>query len=121
MGGPVFKIKHDPRVTRVGEFIRRTSIDELPQLVNIIRGEMSLVGPRPLPTYETEQCNQYQKQRLAVKPGLTCYWQVNGRNDIEFSEWVEMDLQYIKEANLLLDVKLVCKTIGVVLAERGAY
>lgn len=121
LDGPAFKMKDDPRVTKVGKVIRRTSIDELPQLINIIKGEMSIVGPRPLPTYEAEQCNEYQSQRLLVKPGLTCYWQCCGRNDIPFDEWIEMDLRYIREAGILTDLKLICMTIGAVVRSEGAY
>lgn len=121
LDGPAFKMKDDPRVTKVGKFIRRTSIDELPQLVNIIKGEMSIVGPRPLPTYETEQCNEYQNQRLLVKPGLTCYWQCCGRNDIAFDEWMELDLKYIREAGILTDCKLILKTVKAVVRSEGAY
>lgn len=121
LDGPVFKIRKDPRITRVGKFIRRTSIDELPQLWNILKGEMSLVGPRPLVTYETEQCDEYQKQRLLAKPGLTCYWQCCGRNDVPFGEWVEMDLKYIREASLWLDIRLILKTVRTVLKGEGAY
>lgn len=121
LDGPAFKMKEDPRVTKVGRFIRRTSIDELPQLVNIIRGEMSIVGPRPLPTYEAVQCNAYQNQRLMVKPGLTCYWQCCGRNDIPFDEWIEMDLRYIREAGILTDFKLIFLTVGAVIRSEGAY
>lgn len=94
--GPVFKINDDPRITKVGKFIRKTSIDELPQLFNVLKGDMSLVGPRPPIPREVEQYNSYQMQRLAVKPGLTCIWQVSGRNNIGFDEWVEMDIEYIK-------------------------
>jgi len=119
--GPVFKIKKDPRVTRVGRFIRRTSVDELPQLINILKGEMSVVGPRPLVTYETEKCNAYEKRRMAVKPGLTCYWQCNGRNELSFDEWIKMDLKYIDEASLLVDVKIVLKTAWMVVKGIGAY
>lgn len=121
LDGPAFKIKDDPRVTRVGKFIRRTSIDELPQLINVIRGEMSIVGPRPLPTYETEKCTSYQKQRLQVKPGLTCYWQVCGRSDVPFDEWIEMDLRYIREEGLKTDIILILKTVKQVIAGIGAY
>ncbi len=121
LDGPAFKMKDDPRVTKVGKFIRKTSIDELPQLVNIVKGEMSIVGPRPLPTYETEQCNDYQNQRLLVKPGLTCYWQCCGRNDIPFDEWMELDLKYIREAGFWTDFKLILKTVGAVLRSDGAY
>ena len=120
MDGPVFKMKDDPRVTKVGKFIRKTSIDELPQLLNIIKGEMSIVGPRPLPVYEQEKCNEYQNQRLLVKPGLTCYWQASGRNDIPFSEWIEMDLRYIEEASVWTDFKILVKTFGAVLSGNGA-
>lgn len=120
LDGPAFKMKDDPRVTKVGRFIRRTSIDELPQLINIIKGEMSIVGPRPLPVYEQDQCNSYQDQRLSVKPGLTCYWQVNGRSEIPFDEWIEMDLKYIREASVWTDLCIIAKTFGAVISGRGA-
>lgn len=120
LDGPAFKMKDDPRVTRVGKFIRKTSIDELPQLINIIKGEMSIVGPRPLPTYETEQCNEYQKQRLLIKPGLTCYWQCGGRNNVGFDEWVEMDLRYIREASLATDFLIILRTFKSVFTGEGA-
>lgn len=116
MDGPVFKIRDDPRVTKIGRFIRRTSIDELPQLVNIIKGEMSIVGPRPIVTYEAAHFSDYENQRLLVKPGLTCYWQVSGRNGVSFSEWMEMDLRYIKDAGLWTDFKLICLTFGAILS-----
>ncbi len=121
LDGPAFKMKDDPRITKIGKFIRKTSIDELPQLVNIIKGEMSIVGPRPLPTYETEQCNAYQNQRLLVKPGLTCYWQCSGRNDIEFDQWIEMDLRYIRNAGLWTDFKIILMTVKSVVSGKGAY
>lgn len=121
LDGPAFKMKNDPRITKVGKFIRRTSIDELPQLINIIKGDMSIVGPRPLPTYETEQCSPYQKQRMLVKPGLTCYWQCCGRSDVSFDEWIEMDLRYIREASIRTDFKLIVKTFGAVIRSEGAY
>lgn len=121
LDGPAFKMKNDPRVTKAGKFLRRTSLDELPQLLNILRGEMSFVGPRPLPVYETEQCNTYQKQRLLIKPGLTCYWQCSGRNDIPFDEWIEMDLKYIREASLWVDFKILCRTFSAVMFGGGAY
>ena len=120
LDGPAFKMKRDPRVTKLGAFLRKTSIDELPQLVNILRGEMSLVGPRPLPTYETAKCTAYQKQRLLVKPGLTCYWQCSGRNNINFDEWVELDLKYIRERSLWTDIKILFRTIPAVLSGDGA-
>ncbi|MCM1216743.1 MAG: sugar transferase [Lachnospiraceae bacterium] len=121
LDGPAFKMKNDPRLTKVGKVLRRTSIDELPQLLNILKGEMSVVGPRPLPTYETEQCNAYQRQRMLVKPGLTCYWQCSGRNDIPFDEWVELDLKYIREAGILTDLRIILRTVGSVIGGRGAY
>lgn len=121
LDGPAFKMKNDPRVTKIGKFIRRTSIDELPQLINIIKGDMSIVGPRPLPTYETAQCNEYQNQRLLVKPGLTCYWQCCGRNNIPFDEWMEMDIRYIKEAGIWTDCKLIIRTFAAVIRSEGAY
>lgn len=121
LDGPAFKMKDDPRITRIGAFIRKTSIDELPQLVNVLKGEMSLVGPRPLPTYETAECNEYQLQRLLVKPGITCYWQISGRNDISFDEWIEMDLRYIKEAGIWTDMKILILTVSAVLSKKGAY
>lgn len=118
--GPVFKITNDPRITKVGRFIRKTSIDELPQLINVLKGDMSLVGPRPPIPSEVEQYNKYQMQRLLVKPGLTCIWQVSGRNNIGFDEWVEMDLEYIQNRSLWLDIKLIFKTIGVLFGDENA-
>ena len=118
--GPVFKINDDPRITKVGKFIRKTSIDELPQLFNVLKGDMSLVGPRPPIPHEVDQYNSYQMQRLAVKPGLTCIWQVSGRNNIGFDEWVEMDIEYIKTRNLWLDIKLIFKTVFVLFGDENA-
>lgn len=120
MDGPVFKIKEDPRITKVGKFIRKTSIDELPQLLNVLKGDMSLVGPRPAIPHEVAEYNEYQIQRLLVKPGLTCIWQVSGRNTIGFDEWVEMDLEYIRKRNLWLDIKLIFKTMGVLFGDNNA-
>ncbi len=120
MQGPVFKIRNDPRITRIGRFIRRTSIDELPQLINILRGEMSFVGPRPPIDREVEQYNAYQRQRLSITPGLTCYWQVQPRrNSLSFDEWVELDLKYIKERNLWTDLVILFKTVGAVCGMEG--
>lgn len=119
--GPVFKMKQDPRVTKFGWFIRRTSIDELPQLINVLKGDMSLVGPRPPLPEEVEKYTSYEKQRLTVTPGLTCYWQVNGRSAIGFEQWVEMDLNYIQERNFLLDMKLILKTVVVLVGSKDAY
>lgn len=120
MDGPVFKIKEDPRITKVGKFIRKTSIDELPQLFNILMGDMSIVGPRPAIPHEVAEYNDYQRQRLLVKPGLTCIWQVSGRNSIGFDEWVNMDLEYIEKRNLWMDIKLIFKTVGVLFGDDNA-
>ena len=121
LDGPAFKMKNDPRITKVGKILRKTSLDEVPQLINIIKGEMSIVGPRPLATYEAEKCDEYQNQRLLVKPGLTCYWQCGGRNNVTFDEWIEMDLQYIREASLKVDFKIILKTVKAVLHMDGAW
>ena len=118
--GPAFKMKDDPRITKVGKFIRKTSLDELPQLINVLKGDMSIVGPRPAIPREVKMYNEYQKQRLLVKPGITCIWQVSGRNNITFDEWVELDIKYIKTRNLWLDIKLILKTIPVLLGDETA-
>ncbi len=121
MSGPVFKMKFDPRITKVGRIIRRTSIDELPQLVNVLRGDMSIIGPRPPLTREVEQYSEYQMHRLDVKTGLACYHECRGRNTIaDFDEWVEMDLQYIRERSLWTDFKIILETILVVFSGKGA-
>ena len=120
MDGPVFKIKDDPRITKVGKFIRKTSVDELPQLFNILKGDMSIVGPRPAIPHEVAEYNDYHKQRLLVKPGLTCIWQVSGRNSIGFDEWMEMDLEYITTRSLWMDIKLIFKTVGVLFGDENA-
>lgn len=120
MSGPMFKMKDDPRITSVGRFIRKTSIDELPQLFNVLKGEMSLVGPRPNLPREVVNFNNWQKQKLLVKPGLTCYWQVMGRNDIGFEEWMKLDIKYIKDRNTLLDLKLIFKTFFVLFGDEHA-
>lgn len=119
--GPVFKMKQDPRVTKFGRLIRKTSLDELPQLINVLKGEMTLVGPRPPLPEEVEKYSSYEMQRLRVTPGLTCYWQVNGRSNISFEQWIEMDLKYINERNLFLDIKLIYKTIFVLFGSKNAY
>ena len=121
MDGPVFKIRHDPRITKVGRIIRKLSIDELPQLYNVFKGELSLVGPRPLPVEEELACNAYQRQRELVKPGITCYWQISGRNDISFEQWIELDFKYIREQNFWTDLKILLKTVPAVLSTRGGY
>lgn len=120
MSGPVFKIKNDPRITKVGNFIRRTSIDELPQLINVLKGDMSLVGPRPPIDREVLKYTEYERQRLIIKPGLTCYWQVSGRNNIDFDEWVNLDIKYIIERNLWIDIKLILKTVLVLFGDKNA-
>ena len=119
--GPVFKIAEDPRVTNVGRFIRKNSIDEFPQLINIIKGDMSIVGPRPPLPCEVKQYTSQQMHRLDVKPGLTCYWQISGRSDISFQRWVELDLKYINECSLWTDLKIIIKTVPAVFSGRGAY
>lgn len=119
--GPAFKMEHDPRITKVGAFIRKTSLDELPQLWNILKGDMSLVGPRPPLPREVAQYTDWDWGRLAVKPGLTCYWQISGRSDVSFDEWMKLDLKYVEEQGFLTDVKILFKTVGVVLLGKGAY
>ncbi len=118
--GPVFKIRRDPRITRVGAFIRRYSIDELPQLWNVLRGDMAIVGPRPPILGEVEQYQPWQRRRLSVRPGLTCFWQVSGRNDIGFDEWMELDLRYVDQWSIATDLRLIARTIPAVLAGSGA-
>lgn len=122
MNGPVFKIENDPRITPFGGWLRKRSIDELPQLINVLRGHMSMVGPRPLPIYEVEKFeNTAQRRRLSVKPGLTCLWQIGGRNELkDFNEWVKLDLDYIDHWSIWLDLKILFKTIPVVLFGFGA-
>lgn len=118
--GPVFKIKDDPRITRVGKFLRKTSIDELPQLLNVVKGDMSLVGPRPPLPREVALYNAYQKQRLKVKPGITCYWQAHpDRNSCSFDEWVKLDLKYIQERSVLTDLKIILMTVRAVFRMDG--
>src|ERR1043166_4722384 len=122
MSGPVCKVDADPRITPFGRWLRRSSIDELPQLVNVLMGNMSLVGPRPLPIYEVEKFeNTAQRRRLSVKPGLTCLWQISGRNQVkDFRDWVKLDLDYIDRWSLALDFKILLRTIPAVLMGMGA-
>lgn len=120
MDGPAFKIKDDPRITRVGHFIRKTSIDELPQLWNIFRGDMSIVGPRPALPREVEQYKDIWKQRMFVTPGLTCYWQIAPhRNDISFDDWMAMDMKYIEERSFWVDWKIIFMTVKAVVCKQG--
>lgn len=119
--GPVFKIKNDPRITPIGRFLRRTSLDELPQLFNVLKGDMSLVGPRPLPVRDYEGFNQdWQRRRFSVRPGITCLWQVNGRSNIAFDQWMKLDLKYVDEWSIWLDMKILAQTIPAVLKGAGA-
>jgi lipopolysaccharide/colanic/teichoic acid biosynthesis glycosyltransferase len=120
MSGPMFKMKEDPRITKVGKFIKKTSIDELPQLFNVIKGDMSLVGPRPNLPKEVAQFSEYHKLKLKAKPGLTCYWQVMGRNSIGFEEWMELDIKYIRERSIRLDLKLIFITFFVLFGDKNA-
>lgn len=120
MTGPVFKIRHDPRITPIGYWIRKTSIDELPQFINVLKGDMSIVGPRPPLPSEVEHYEVWQRRRLSLKPGITCIWQVSGRNNIGFEDWMKMDLQYIDNWSLMLDIKLIFRTFFVVLTGYGA-
>jgi len=121
VSGPVFKIKKDPRITPTGRFLRRTSIDELPQLFNVLKGDMSLVGPRPLPVRDYEGFNEdWQRRRFSVRPGITCVWQVSGRSSIPFEQWMKMDLQYMDEWSLWLDMKILARTVSAVLKGSGA-
>lgn len=120
MTGPVFKIAKDPRVTRLGSFLRKSSIDELPQLINVVLGQMSLVGPRPLPIKEQQAIRGWQRKRLSMRPGITGIWQVSGRSNIDFEEWMRLDQQYVDTWSLGLDLRILLKTVGVVLLRRGA-
>ena len=120
MDGPVFKMKDDPRITRVGRFLRATSLDELPQLWNILKGDMSIVGPRPALPREVELYNDLQRQRMYVTPGLTCYWQIQPRrNDISFDDWMALDLKYMQERSFWVDWKIIFKTVGTVIGREG--
>ena len=120
MSGPMFKMKDDPRVTKVGKFIRKASLDELPQLWNVLKGDMSLVGPRPSLPKEVAQFEKWMYKRLSVKPGLTCFWQVSGRNNIDFEDWMKLDIKYVDERNIWIDIKLIFKTVLVLFGDKNA-
>ncbi len=121
MDGAAFKIKNDPRVTRVGRILRKTSLDELPQLINVLKGDISLVGPRPLPLRDVERFDaDWHRRRFSIKPGITCLWQIMGRNNIPFEKWMELDMEYIDRWSLWLDLKILAKTIPAVLRGSGA-
>lgn len=119
--GPMFKMKNDPRITRIGKFLRKTSMDELPQLINVLKGDMSLVGPRPALCREVELYGAHERNRLRVLPGLTCYWQIEGRSNIGFEEQVKLDLKYIETRNIKLDCILILKTIKVLFGSKDAF
>jgi lipopolysaccharide/colanic/teichoic acid biosynthesis glycosyltransferase len=121
VNGHMFKMKNDPRITRIGKFIRKTSIDELPQLWNVVKGEMSLVGPRPALPREVDQYTSYDKQRLKMIPGCTGLWQVNGRNSVGFNEMVELDLTYARQRNIIFDLKIIFKTFRVLIGSKDAF
>ena len=121
MAGPIFKIKNDPRIHSLGRFLRKFSIDELPQLFNVFFGQMSLVGPRPPVFREVRQYEPWQRRRLSMRPGITCLWQVSGRNKLTFSEWMKLDLEYIDNWSLWLDFRILIQTIPVVFFGKGAY
>jgi len=120
MTGPVFKVADDPRVTRLGRFLRKSSIDELPQLLNVFLGQMSLVGPRPLPIKEQQKIRGWHRRRLSMKPGITGIWQVSGRNNIDFEDWMKLDYRYVDDWSLRLDLVILMKTVPVVLLGKGA-
>lgn len=119
--GPVFKIRRDPRVTRVGAFLRKYSLDELPQLLNVLKGDMSLVGPRPLPPCDVNRCDPQYYRRLAVPPGCTGLWQVSGRSNLDFEAWMRLDLYYIEHMSLWLDIQILLRTLPAILRGEGAY
>ena len=119
--GAAFKIRQDPRVTRVGRFVRRSSLDEFPQLFNVLTGDMSIVGPRPQIPSEVSAYEPHQRARLLVKPGLTCLWQISGRNDVDFGEWMRLDREYVEQRSLGLDISILLRTLPAVVKRTGAY
>jgi lipopolysaccharide/colanic/teichoic acid biosynthesis glycosyltransferase len=119
--GPVFKIKADPRITPVGQFLRRSSVDEIPQILNVLRGDMSIVGPRPPLPVEVARYQPWHRRRLDVKPGITCLWQIAGRSQIGFDEWMRLDMEYLRTRSLRTDLAIFLKTLPAVMARRGAY
>lgn len=119
--GPVFKLRKDPRITRVGRFLRRTSLDELPQLFNVLRGDMSMVGPRPPLPAEVKEYRPSDAVRLTVKPGITCWWQVSGRSDCSFDQWMEYDREYVRTVSFAVDVRILIRTVSAVISGAGAY
>ncbi|MDH4037630.1 MAG: sugar transferase [Candidatus Krumholzibacteria bacterium] len=119
--GPIFKMRDDPRITPVGRFLRRSSLDEIPQILNVLRGDMSIVGPRPALPAEVSKYEPWQRRRLEARPGLTCLWQISGRSHIGFDEWMRLDVEYLRTRSLWTDVVILAKTIPAVMARRGAY
>jgi lipopolysaccharide/colanic/teichoic acid biosynthesis glycosyltransferase len=119
--GPVFKMRDDPRITPVGRFLRRSSLDEIPQIMNVLKGDMSIVGPRPALPVEVARYEPWQRRRLDARPGLTCLWQISGRSHIGFDEWMRLDIEYLRTRSLLTDAVILAKTIPAVMARRGAY
>jgi len=119
--GPAFKIREDPRITAIGAFLRRSSLDEVPQLFNVVLGDMSVVGPRPQIPAEVELYEPWHRRRLDVKPGITCLWQISGRSHLSFEDWMRLDLDYIRQRSLRLDLMILLKTVPAVIARKGAY
>ncbi|MDH3216971.1 MAG: exopolysaccharide biosynthesis polyprenyl glycosylphosphotransferase [Candidatus Krumholzibacteria bacterium] len=119
--GPVFKIRSDPRVTSVGGFLRRSSLDEIPQILNVLKGDMSLVGPRPHMPSEVAQYEPWHRQRLEIKPGITCLWQISGRSHVNFEEWMRLDIEYLRSRSFMTDLSIIVKTLPAVIQRKGAY